>query len=95
MPMITYECNLCPNTIKKFFQKASEAKGYLRCECGGNMMRKLSPPSSNSKQFVDNGVQARKTEVLSVKGRNIAEINEEQSTKNPYEGEKLTKAKPK
>lgn len=95
MPRVLYQCNLCPNKIKKFYNSQKEVKGYLNCECGGVMERQLSSPSSNSKQYVDNGVQAKRTEVTSVNGRNVAEINKENSTKDPYEGEKLTKVKPK
>lgn len=85
----------CDNSIKKFYNSPKDVIGYLSCECGGVMERQLSAPSSNSKQYVDNGVQARRTEVTSVNGRNVAEINKEQSTKNPYENEDLSKVKPK
>ena len=94
MPRVLYQCNLCENNIKKFYNSPKDVKGYLECECGGVMERQLSSPSSNSKQYVDNGVQGKKTEVVSVNGRNVAEINKENSTKDPYEGENLTKVKP-
>jgi len=95
MPRVTYRCNLCPNKITKFYTNVKDIKGYLSCECGGVMERRLSAPSLNSKQYADNGLQARRTEVLSVNGKNIAEINEEQSKKDPYDSEKLDKVKPK
>jgi hydroxylamine reductase (hybrid-cluster protein) len=68
MPLIVYKCNNpdCDNEITKMFTKISGIPPFLDCgSCGtGKLERQLGAPSSKSTQVVDNGVQARRTEVM-------------------------------
>lgn len=68
MPMITFKCNNpdCDNQITKFFSKMKDVSPFLDCgECGtGKLERQLGAPTSKSTQIIDNGVQARKVEVM-------------------------------
>jgi hypothetical protein len=73
MPRIPYSCNSCNKTKKKFYKASSDVKDKIECECGGELLRKLSSPSSKSTMVVDNGVQAKATEL----DRDIVEIIED------------------
>lgn len=68
MPMIVFKCNNpeCDNEIVKVFSKAKDIPPLLDCgACGtGKLERQLGAPSSKSTQTIDNGVQARRTEVM-------------------------------
>lgn len=68
MPMIMFKCNNpdCDNEIVKIFTKAKDIPPFLDCgQCGtGKLERQLGAPSSKSTQVIDNGVQARKVEVM-------------------------------
>ena len=70
MPMIKFVCNnpFCDNNITKVFQGKAKIPPFLDCgACGtGKLERTLGSPSSQSTQILDNGVQARQTEVNSV-----------------------------
>ena len=73
MPRINYKCE-CGNEKKKFFSSSSKIKKTIECEkCGKEMTRLLSSPSNKSTMVVDNGVQAKATEL----DRNIVEIIED------------------
>ena len=67
--MIKFVCNNpeCDNEIDKFFKTAKDIAPFLDCgACGtGKLERTLGAPSSKSTQFLDNGAQARKVEVMS------------------------------
>lgn len=80
MPRISYKCK-CGNEKKKFFSTAKKITDTIKCsECDKEMQRSLSSPSQRSKMVVDNGVQAKATEL----DRDIVEIiedREESSTK--------------
>tara|TARA_R100000951_G_scaffold116766_1_gene130584 strand:+ start:21933 stop:22208 length:276 start_codon:yes stop_codon:yes gene_type:complete len=73
MPRISYNCSSCDKTRKKFYKNAKEIKKTIECECGGELLRQLSSPSSKSTMVVDNGVQAKATEL----DREIVEIIED------------------
>lgn len=66
--MIKFVCNNpeCDNNIDKFFKSAKDIPPFLDCgACGtGKLERTLGAPSSKSTQFIDNGAQARKVEVM-------------------------------
>ena len=68
MPMITFKCNNpdCDNQITKVFNKLKDIPPFLDCgACGtGKLERQLGAPTSKSTQVIDNGVQARKVEVM-------------------------------
>lgn len=68
MPMITFQCNNpdCDNSIDKMFSKIKDVPPFLDCgACGvGKLERMLGAPSSKSTQVIDNGVQARKIEIM-------------------------------
>lgn len=67
--LIKFCCNNedCNNTIDKYFTKSKDIPAFLDCgSCGiGKLERTLGAPASKSVQYVDNGLQARKTEVSS------------------------------
>jgi len=73
MPRISYKCEACGETKKKYYSKAKSIKNTIECECGEEMARKLSSPSNKSKMIVDNGVQAKATEL----DRDIVDIIED------------------
>lgn len=63
MPLIHYSCK-CGNSLSKFFRKPKEANSEFICDkCGEKLTKQLSPPNSSSVVIVDNGLQARSTEV--------------------------------
>ena len=66
--MIRFVCNNpdCGNEITKYYKSAKDIAPFLDCgACGtGKLGRTLGAPSSKSTQVVDNGHQARKTELL-------------------------------
>lgn len=68
--MIKFLCNNpdCGNNIEKFYTKVKDIAPFLDCgSCGtGKLERVLGAPSSKSTQFVDNGVQAKRVEVMNV-----------------------------
>lgn len=73
MPRIAYNCKDCSVVKKKFYRIAKDIKNKLECECGGELARQLSSPSQKSTMVVDNGVQAKATEL----DREIVEIIED------------------
>lgn len=78
MPLIAYACN-CGNSEKKFMRQAKNVPALFICpKCGGDMKKLLSSPSSGSKISIDNGVQARATEIVP----DIIEINKARSEKD-------------
>lgn len=66
--MIKFVCNNpdCDNNITKYYKKIEDIAPFLDCgACGiGKLERTLGAPSSKSTQVVDNGYQARKTEIM-------------------------------
>lgn len=68
MPMIKFECNNpeCKNSITKHFVNAKDIPPFLDCGgCGtGKLERQIGAPSSKSTQVIDNGIQARRVEVM-------------------------------
>lgn len=59
--IVKYRCNLCDNAIDKLISKPSQVKGVLPCQCGGFLERRITPPSSNSVELIDDGVVVKKT----------------------------------
>lgn len=73
MPRIVYKCK-CGYEKKKFFSTAKKIPSTIECEqCGEIVVRTLSGPTQRSKMVVDNGVQAKATEL----DREIVEIIED------------------
>lgn len=66
--IVLYICNNpdCKNEIKKSFRNYKDVAPFLDCgACGtGKLERTLQAPSSKSTQFIDNGSQARRVEVM-------------------------------
>lgn len=66
--MIKFVCNNpdCDNNITKYYKNAKDIAPFLDCgACGtGKLERTLGAPTSKSTQFVDNGSQARRVEVM-------------------------------
>lgn len=66
--LIKFLCNNpdCGNHITKFYKTAKEISPFLDCgACGtGKLERTFAAPSSKSTQFVDNGIQSRRVEVI-------------------------------
>jgi hypothetical protein len=73
MPRVTYGCELCCKVTKKTYKSSKDILKEIKCDCGGEMSRRLSSPSSKSKIIVDNGIQAKATEL----DRDIVEIIED------------------
>lgn len=67
--IINFKCNNpdCDNSINKHFKSFKDISPFLDCgACGtGKLERQLSAPTSKSTQIIDNGAQARQTEVMS------------------------------
>ena len=63
MPRVNYKCKRCPLSIKKFYKKSKDIKKTIECECGGELVRQLSSPTQKSTMVIDNGVQAKATEL--------------------------------
>ena len=68
MPMIKFQCNNpdCDNNITKLFTNVKQIPPFLDCgACGtGKLERQLGAPSTKSTQIIDNGIQARKVEIM-------------------------------
>jgi hypothetical protein len=66
--LIKFLCNNpdCGNNIIKLFKGHREIPPFLDCgSCGsGKLERQLGAPSSKSTQIIDNGLQAKKIEIL-------------------------------
>lgn len=62
MPLIYYQCE-CKHSFSKFVRRPKDALTEVVCKCGKNAKKQLKGPSSNSIVVVDNGFQARATEV--------------------------------
>jgi len=66
--MIKFVCNNldCDNCITKYYKKAKDIAPFLDCgACGtGKLERTLAAPTAKSTQFIDNGSQARRVEVM-------------------------------
>lgn len=80
--MIRFVCNNpdCDNEITKYYKNFKDIASFLDCgACGtGKLERTLGAPSSKSTQVVDNGVQARKVEVMNaVVEREQEKLNKE------------------
>ena len=78
MPLIAYLCS-CSHSVKQYVRHPKDAMATIPCvECGLEMKKMMSAPSSVSKLVIDNGVQAKKTEIVS----NIIELNAERANKD-------------
>lgn len=73
MPIILYKCPDCNSEFKKFHRTSKDILNKIECTCGGQFLRQLSSPSQRSKMVIDNGVQAKATEI----DREIVEIIED------------------
>ncbi len=63
MPLIHYQCE-CSYSTTKFFRHPKDATADVVCKkCGKKAKKQLKGPSSKSIVVVDNGIQARETEV--------------------------------
>jgi len=73
MPRISYKCEDCGLSKKKFYKNAKDIQDKIKCECGGELKRKLSSPTQKSTMVVDNGVQAKAVEL----NKDIVELIED------------------
>lgn len=80
MPLFNYLCE-CKESVKKFYRQAKDAPSIVPCKCGKESKRILSVPSNASIVVVDNGLQAKRTEV----NLEIVESIKERSTKDFHE----------
>ena len=63
MPLIHYQC-ACLYSTSKFFRHPKEIVSEVVCKkCGKQAKKQLKAPASRSIVYVDNNVQARRTEV--------------------------------
>lgn len=66
--LVRFVCNNldCDNEISKYFKDFKDISPFLDCgACGtGKLERVFGAPSTKSTQFLDNGAQARKVEVM-------------------------------
>lgn len=76
MPLIYYACK-CGNTKSKFYRLGKDALSVISCDCGAELKKQLSGPSTASKITVDNGYQSKSVEV----DLQIIKSIEENSTK--------------
>lgn len=58
--IILYQCNLCGNSIKKYFGPDDKHPSHLVCECKGILKKQLPEFSISSFETVDNGNMNRK-----------------------------------
>lgn len=63
MKILLFSCNLCDNKIKKIIKDGESVPAFLNCECGGVMEKDLPDISTITVEVLDNGFQARRTEV--------------------------------
>jgi len=77
MPLISYLC-VCGRGLSKFYRLAKDAPACMTCECGSEYKKRLSAPTNSSKIVVDNGFQAKATEV----DLNVVESNIENSVRD-------------
>jgi hypothetical protein len=77
MPLISYVCD-CGDSTKKFYRDPKQAVAHPCSKCGREMKRQLSAPSAKSITVIDNGFQAKRTEV----DLEIVKSIEERSTKD-------------
>lgn len=61
--IILYKCNLCGNSIKKYFGEGAKVAPFLQCECKGVLEKQLPEFSTTSFETVDNGNMAKKVEL--------------------------------
>lgn len=73
MPRVSYLCPDCSSVKKKFYKSSKDIENKIECECGKELVRQLSSPTQKSTMVVDNGVQAKATEL----NREIVEIIED------------------
>jgi hypothetical protein len=86
MPMIKYQCqnSACGRLYSKIVKAGIKIENLGTCEkCNSESKRLLSSPASSSKIVIDNGLQARATEIHP----NIQEINTERARKPANRGD--------
>jgi transcription elongation factor Elf1 len=77
MPIFNLECPSC-NRSKKVLRKIESEIKDITCKCGAKMQRKSQPLSTKTTEIIDNGLMAKKVEVLS----NIEEAVETRKQKH-------------
>jgi putative FmdB family regulatory protein len=79
-----YRCPSCGHDTKKFFNNVDSVTESTTCKnCGEKAERQLSSPSSKSTMIVDNGLQARETEII----HDIVNLNKERDEKGYNRGD--------
>lgn len=61
--LVKYKCNLCGNSISKYYSTNQKVVGFIQCECKGVMEKQLPEFSTSSFETVDNGNMAKKVEL--------------------------------
>lgn len=68
MPIMLYVCNNpeCDNEISKYYNSIKKIAPFLDCgQCGtGKLEKQLGAPNSHKTQIIDNGLQAKKVELM-------------------------------
>ena len=85
MPRIKYSCSSCGKSFKRFFTSAKKITDIVDCKLcqAKGAIRQLSAPSSKSTMTIDNGAQARATEII----HDIVELNRDKSVKGGNRGD--------
>lgn len=81
MPLIYYSCTKseCGKNVSKFYRQAKSAPDTIECDaCKEQAKKSLKAPSSATILSIDNGVQARATQV----NLDVVEDIKNRSTKN-------------
>jgi hypothetical protein len=61
--IILYKCNLCGNSIKKYYHSDTKQSNFLNCECSGIMERQVPDFGTSSLEIIDNGSMAKRVEL--------------------------------
>jgi len=62
MPLIHLTCKKCKKNRPRIFHKMPNYKTWGFCDCGGELVRSATGPTSQVIESLDNGVQQRAVE---------------------------------
>lgn len=85
MPLFTFHCPKCDNTFRKMLSKFDK-QHCPKPDCGGEGERVVNPPTSQTREVIDNDLMPRRVERLRdinqlVRDRNDAIVKREDKTK--------------
>lgn len=61
--LLKYKCNLCDNSITKYFKSKKDVTPFFYCECGGVLEKQIPNFGVSSVEIVDNGNMSRRVEL--------------------------------